>query len=80
MEWIWCCTPGVVKVPRGEARACGMFWKDCDTLEFRSMAPFATSRRVDGRARAVDRRLFSMTPRIGPLTGRDDAARSREGI
>jgi hypothetical protein len=44
------------------------------------MAPFATSRRVDGRAREVDRRLFSMTLGIGPLTGRGDAACAREGI
>jgi hypothetical protein len=45
------------------------------------MAPFSASRYVNGIAnREGDRRLFSMTLGIGPLTGRaGDAAFAREG-
>jgi hypothetical protein len=45
------------------------------------MAPLSTSRYVNGIAnREGDRRSFSMTLGIGPLTGRaGDAAFAREG-
>lgn len=45
------------------------------------MAPFSTSRYVNGMARRErDRRLFSMPLGIDPLTGRaGDAALAREG-
>jgi hypothetical protein len=45
------------------------------------MAPFSASRYVNGIASRVgDRQLFSMTPGMGPLTGRaGDTAFAREG-
>jgi hypothetical protein len=57
------------------------FSKDCDTVEFRSMAPFSTSRySMDSISREGDRQLFSMTLGIAPLSGRAaDAAFAREG-
>jgi hypothetical protein len=62
-------------------RVSGKFWKVCDTMEIRSMAPLSASRYVNGIASRVgDRQLFSMTPGMGPLTGRaGDTAFAREG-
>jgi hypothetical protein len=50
-------------------------------MKFRSMAPFSSSRYVNGMAsRDGNPRLFSITLGIGPLTGRaGHAAFAREG-
>ncbi len=75
---------------QGAARAKARLWKVLVKvvfpLEFRSMAPFSTSRYVNGIARRQgNRQLFSLTLGIltlgiGPLTARaDDAAFAREG-
>jgi hypothetical protein len=81
MEYIECRTTGVATVPRKRKRVSGKFWKNCDSMESRSMAAFPASRYVNWIAsREGNRQLFAMNLDIGPLTGRTgDAAVAREG-